>query len=185
MIELLMAILIIVVLAVMLWGSTSTTQQRALQRTCQKNLQKIYIGLESYASDHTNEFPETAGARTSEEGLDVLVPKYTSDTAAFICPGSKDSALPAAQSFRNRKISYAYYMGRTRTNTDALMSDKQVDTSAKASREAAFSTDGKPPGNNHGNLGGNILFCDGHTDSSPAHLRAGLGLKTNEVLLNP
>lgn len=185
MIELLFTILIVVVLVVLFWGSNNATQQQALQRACQKNLQKIYIGLEGYANENKGRFPETATARTSEEALDALVPRYTSDTASFICPGSKDSALPAAESFRKRKISYAYYMGRATTNSQALMSDQQVDTLAKASGEAAFSTDGKAPGNNHGKFGGNFLFCDGHADSSPAHVRFGLGLNTGEVLLNP
>ena len=30
----------------------------------------------------------------------------------FICPGSKDSALPSGEPFRGRRISYAYLMGR-------------------------------------------------------------------------
>jgi prepilin-type N-terminal cleavage/methylation domain-containing protein/prepilin-type processing-associated H-X9-DG protein len=185
MIELLLTILIVVILAALLWGSNNTTQQQALKRACQKNLLKIYIGLEGFANENKGAFPATNGVRTSGEALDALVPRYTSDTASFICPASKDSALPAAGSLRNRKVSYAYYMGRSITNPGVLMSDQQLDTLAKATGEAAFSPDGKPPGNNHGKAGGNLLFCDGHTDTSPAHLRFGLALTAGEVLLNP
>jgi prepilin-type N-terminal cleavage/methylation domain-containing protein/prepilin-type processing-associated H-X9-DG protein len=185
-IELLATILIIVILVTLLWGANSGGRQKALKSVCQKNLQKIYVGLEGYANDHSSQFPAPAAARTSEEALDVLVPRYTSDTGSFICPGSKDPALPPAKSFRKLTISYAYYMGCSATNgAQAVMSDRQVDTQAKASGEPAFSTDGKPPGNNHDKYGGNFLFCDGHTEASPVHIPFSLRIGPGQVLLNP
>lgn len=185
-IELLVTIAIILILTTLYFGPNTANRQQALKRACQKNLEKIYVSMEIYANEHGGKFPEVAGARTSEEALDVLVPKYTSDTSPFICPGSKDSALPEGESFRARTISYAYYMGRLLTNSSqVIMSDRQVDAQAKAAGQAVFSTNGKAPGNNHRKFGGNFLFVDGHAEMTAATAPFPLALTNGEVLLNP
>lgn len=184
--ELLITVAIILILTTLYFGPNTSNRQTALKRSCQKNLEKIYVSLEIYANEHAAKFPYAVGARTSEEALDVLVPKYTSDTSAFICPGSSDSALPSGESFRSRKISYAYYMGRFATNgQQVLMSDRQVDTQPKAQGQPVFSTSGKAPGANHRKFGGNFLFCDGHCEMSPALAPFAIGLTNGEILLNP
>jgi prepilin-type processing-associated H-X9-DG protein len=77
-------------------------------------------------------------------------------------------------------------MGRRLTNSQqALLTDKQIDTLPKAAGQPVFSTTGKPPGNNHGKSGGNLLFCDGHVEPIPPNTPIPLDLSTNEVLLNP
>ena len=142
-IELLMVMAIVIVLFTLFWGAGSGDRQKALKASCRNNLQKVYLGLESYANDHANLFPAGTNAQTSAEALDPLIPRYTSDTGSFICPGSGDPQLPPAQSIRKRKISYAYYLGRSPTNGGlVIMSDRQVDIAAKAAGELAFSTDG-------------------------------------------
>jgi prepilin-type N-terminal cleavage/methylation domain-containing protein/prepilin-type processing-associated H-X9-DG protein len=185
-IELLICVVIILILTTLYFSPNNSNRQQVLKQACQKNLEKIYVSMEIYANEHGGKFPETAGARTAEEALDVLVPKYTSDTSPFICPGSSDGSLPAGESFKSRKISYAYYMGRTSTNSQqVLMSDRQVDTLAKSAGQPVFSTTGKPPGRNHRKFGGNFLFCDGHTEMAPALAPFPLALTNGEVLLNP
>jgi prepilin-type N-terminal cleavage/methylation domain-containing protein/prepilin-type processing-associated H-X9-DG protein len=185
-IELLIVVVILLILSTAYWSPNSANRQQALKGACQKNLEKIFVSLEIYANEHGGRFPELAGARNAEEALDVLVPKYTSDTSPFICPGSKDSPLPGGESFRTRKISYAYYMGRFLTNShQVLMSDRQVDSQPKTAGQAVFSTTGKPPGSNHRKFGGNFLFCDGHAEASAAQVPFALGLTNGEVLLNP
>jgi prepilin-type N-terminal cleavage/methylation domain-containing protein/prepilin-type processing-associated H-X9-DG protein len=185
-IELLVVVALMAVLAALFLGSGSSSHSRRLTQECESNLQKIHVALEIYARDHTEKFPETPGARTSEEALAVLVPKYTADTSIFICPVSKDSPLPADGSFRDRTISYAYYMGRRLTATaDVLMSDRQVDSRSKTAGQPVFSSTGKPPGNNHQKSGGNFLFCDGNVVFSPADASFSLELTPDVVLLNP
>jgi prepilin-type N-terminal cleavage/methylation domain-containing protein/prepilin-type processing-associated H-X9-DG protein len=185
-IELLAVAAILLLLFTLYWGSSSDSHQRQAQKDCQTHLQKIYMAMEIYANDQAGKFPETAGARTSEEPLDALVPRYTVDTAEFICPGSKDAPLPAGESFRQHKISYAYYMGRRAADSQqVLMSDQQVDARSRPAGEYAFSATGKPPGNNHGKLGGNFLFCDGRVEPAPARVPFSLGLTQGVVLLNP
>jgi prepilin-type processing-associated H-X9-DG protein len=185
-IELLICVAIILILSAAYFGPNNTNRQLALKRACQKNLEKIYVSMEIYANEHNGAFPVVADARTSEEALSVLVPRYTSDTAPFICPASKDPALPAAESFRSKTISYAYYMGCYLTNsTHVLMSDRQIDTQPKSLGQPVFSQTGKGPGSNHRKSGGNFLFCDGHTERSPPTATTILGLADNQRLLNP
>lgn len=185
-IELLVTVAIILILTTLYFGPNTANRQNALKRSCQRNLEKIYVSLEIYANEHAGRFPLVTGATTSEEALDVLIPKYTSDTTAFICPGSKDSALPTGESFRSRKISYAYYMGRYATNgQQALMSDRQIDTQSKAAGQPIFSTNGKAPGANHRKFGGNFLFCDGHCEMISAIAPFPIALANGERLLNP
>ena len=181
-----MVIAIILLVVTLYWSPGKGSRQRALQTSCQRNLERTFIALQIYATDHAGRFPAVAEARSSEEPLDLLVPRYTSDTAAFICPASKDPAPPGGGSFLNGKISYAYYMGHTLSNTPAvLMSDAQVDTLPKAPGQLVFSAIGEPPGNNHGQNGGNFLFGDGHVAPAPARAAFPLPLDPGVVLLNP
>jgi len=184
--ELLLVVALILVLTTIYWGSSAPSRQRSAKVACQKNLLKLYIGMEIFANEHGGSFPSLAGARRSEEVLDQLVPRYDSDTSIFICPGSRDTLLPAGESLLKRKISYAYYMGRSLTNAqDVLLTDKQVDTKPKAAGQWLFSSDGKPPGNNHGKYGGNLLFCDGRAQTSKAAAPIPLPVNPGEILLNP
>src|SRR5262249_42397620 len=149
-------------------GGNSKSRQKGRMTACQQNLQKIFIAMQIYANEHAAKFPAKTGSKLSEEPLDRLVPHYTSDTATFICPGSKDSQLPGGESIAKRKISYPYQRGRTSADgaKAALMSDRQIDTKPKPPNQSFFWSDGNPPANNHRQFGGNILFCDGHADRS-------------------
>ena len=185
-VELLIVLALMLIMTTMMWGFGSANRQRAEKKACQQNLSKIYLAMQIYANDYRGKFPENTNAQTSETALDVLVPRYTSDTSFFICPGGRDSALPEGASFRKRKISYAYYMGvRPDEAQQVLMSDRQVDTLPKNEGDYAFSSTGKPPGNNHHKYGGNFLFADGHMEMTPAKVPFSLAFTQGVVLLNP
>ena len=184
--ELLIVVALVLVLTTLYWGTTSRSRPRKQLESCRQNLEKLFIALEIYANDHASKFPELAGARTSDEALDLLVPRYTVDTSLFTCPGSQDPALPGGEALRGRKISYAYYMGRRPADAQSvLMSDRQVDTLSKTAGQSVFSITGQPPGNNHDRDGGNFLFCDGHAQPGPPRAAFSLGLTQGIVLLNP
>jgi len=185
-IELLVVLALMIILTTMMWGFGSESHQHAAQRACRQNLEKIYVSLQIYANDFSDRLPATTNAQTSEEPLSLLVPHYTVDTSIFICPGSKDAALPSGVSFANRKISYTYYLGqRLGDAQQPLMSDRQVNTEPKRTGDQVFSTNGKPPGNNHHKYGGNFLFGDGHAELTPPQLSFSLVTTQGVVLLNP
>jgi prepilin-type processing-associated H-X9-DG protein len=185
-VELLVVLALLIVLTTMMWGFGSANRQHAAQQACRQNLEKIYVALQIYAGDFSGRLPAITNAPTSEAPLSLLVPRYTVDTSIFICPGGKDPALPSGVSFANRKISYAYYMGRRLGDAQSpLMSDWQINPQPKRAGDLVFSTNGKPPGNNHHKYGGNFLFADGHAELSPPQLTFSLVTTPGVVLLNP
>jgi prepilin-type N-terminal cleavage/methylation domain-containing protein/prepilin-type processing-associated H-X9-DG protein len=188
-IELLVTMALIAVLSAMMFGFASARHQRTQKQLCADNLQKIYVSLQIYANDFKGDLPQAPNAQTSEDVLGVLVPKYTADTSIFICPGGRDSEIPAGEPLSAHKISYAYYMGHQLSTTDTtawvLMSDRQVNTEPKRAGDWVFSPDGKPPGNNHHKFGGNFLMADGSVQTSGAQLTFSLAIPPGIVLLNP
>jgi len=184
--EMLIVVALLLFLTTMYWGGNAASHQRKQQLLCQQNLQKVFVAMQIYANDQAGKFPEVAGARTSEAALDRLVPRYTVDTTVFICPGSGNSSLPAGESLLNRKISYAYYMGRRATDEQAvLMTDRQVNTNSKGPGQLIFSSTGAAPGNNHKKYGGNLLYCDGHAELSLPNATVSLLVTQGVALLNP
>ncbi len=185
-IELMIVLAIILVLYAMYFGFGSRQNQVQQKKKCAANLQKLYVAMQIYANDSAGKFPVVSTARTAEEALAVLVPRYAADTAIFVCPGSQDSPLPPGEPLTKGRISYAYYMGLGVINPQAvLLSDRQVNTLAKTAGQNVFSITGKAPGNNHHQYGGNLLLCDGSLQGSSAVLSFPLPLATNVVLLNP
>jgi prepilin-type N-terminal cleavage/methylation domain-containing protein/prepilin-type processing-associated H-X9-DG protein len=184
--EMLITVALILILTTMYWGGSSADRQKAQRANCRKNLQTLYISMDIYATEHGGKYPVVTGARTSEEALDPLVPRYTADTSIFICPASKDSSLASGEPIAKRRISYAYYMGRRPGDAqEVLMTDRQVDALSKTNGQLMFSDSGKAPGNNHRKAGGSLLFCDGHAESSPVLAPFSIVLTQGIVLLNP
>lgn len=184
--ELLIVAALIVILSLMMYGFGSASHQRTQKQLCGDNLQKVFLALQIYGNDF-GRFPQATHAQTSEAPLDLLVPRYTADTAIFVCPGGRDAAIPSGVSLLKHRISYAYYMGRdtNAASRDVLMSDRQVNALAKAVGDPVFSQNGKGPGNNHHRYGGNFLFCDGSVESSEPTAAFSLALSNGIVLLNP
>ncbi len=186
-IELMVVIAVILIMYVMMYGPAQKSYQEKQLALCQKNLQMIDIALKIYAADYHDSYPLVRGAATSETPLSLLVPRCTTETSIFICPGSANRRLPEARPFVDEKISYAYYMGRTAPDgADAmLLSDRQVDARPRRTGDRMFSVNGKRPGDNHRQFGGNVLFCDGHAESFPAVATRDFAFSNSVALLNP
>jgi type II secretory pathway pseudopilin PulG len=185
--ELLIVLALLIVLTVMMSGHLGVASRNRALVDCRNNLQKIYLALSIYENDNHGAFPFLKDATTSAGPLSLLVPKSTTVTEMFICPGGNDKPLPEAESFADRKISYAYYMGRT-TNDDAgeiIVSDAQVDTAPKSTGQQIFSDDGRKPGNNHDKDGGNLLSLGGEVTGSGPKASRDLHYPPSVRLLNP
>ncbi|MGA2177542.1 MAG: hypothetical protein ABSH38_21415 [Verrucomicrobiota bacterium] len=184
--ELVIVLALLLTLTVM---STSRFSSKARQRDlakCQLNLQKVYLALNIYRSDN-GAFPILKDAPNSEAALSLLIPKSTTVTEMFICPGSRDEELPEGESFAGRRISYAYYMGRAAKDDpgEILLSDWQVNTAPKRTGQQVFSSDGKKPGNNHYAEGGNLVFCGGDISGCGPKASRDLLFPATVRLLNP
>jgi len=186
-VELLVTLAIILIVYVMYLSPGAKSYQRGKQAACRGNLQFIYVALQTYAAENHDRYPALKGAQTAEAPLSLLVPRWTTSTELFICPGSGHKKLPPGKPFASRKISYAYAMGLAKQAAPEqwLMSDAQVDIKPKAVGQPLFSADGKKPGNNHRKYGGNLLFADGRTQFSEA--LAGFAVEATDgmVALNP
>jgi prepilin-type N-terminal cleavage/methylation domain-containing protein/prepilin-type processing-associated H-X9-DG protein len=186
-IELLVVMALIVVMFTLYWSAGSKNFQTKQIARCGKNLENIYVALKTYALDNNDRLPILASAQTSEPVLSQLIPRYTTGTEYFICPGCKDKVLPEAQPFAERKISYAYYMGHTvKDGADQpLVSDRQINTGPKFAGQPLFSADGNKPGANHNKYGGNVMFCDGNVQVSLTNSSFNLTNGPGIILLNP
>ena len=186
-IELLVTFAILAIIISMLYGFGSARHQRTQKQLCADNLQKMFLAAQIYANDFSGEFPVITNAVTSEDALGILVPKYSTDTSIFICPGGRDAPIPSGEPLRSHTISYAYFMGRRTDSLPAaiLFSDRLVDTLPKRMGDFIFSTNGKAPGNNHHKYGGNYMFADGHVDMSSGTIPFSLIWTQGVVLLNP
>ncbi len=186
-VELLVTLAIILIVFVLFFSPGAKHYQVARQELCRRNLQFIYMALQTYAADNRDAYPLLKGAQTSESPLSLLVPRCTTSTEIFICPGSGHDALPPGKPFAQRRISYAYAMGLTKeaATSQWLVSDAQVDAKPKAPGQLLFSKDGKKPGNNHRQFGGNLLFADGRTEGSAPNAEAAVTVSNGVVALNP
>jgi type II secretory pathway pseudopilin PulG len=187
-VELLCVLVILIILAVMLDSRLSGVHRRTAQELCRKNLQTISLALTFYSNDNHGTFPSLNGAATSAEPLSLLLPRCTTETAIFICPGSQDTALPEGETFARRRISYAYYMGRATNNSpaaQAILSDWQVNNLPKTNGQPLFSADGKKPANNHDKDGGNLLLDSGEVIRSGPAAARDLPIPPGVTLLNP
>lgn len=184
-IELLVSMLLAVTLYAVLVGPSAAQVRKKHLADCAENLRKIHFTLGIYGNDHNGAYPPAAGATNSEQALSVLVPKSTSDTRFFICPATGRDPLPQGRPFAERRISYAYAAGLSRSDAPAvpLLSDAHKGTAPGKRR--VFSTDGKGAGNNHGEHGGNVLFNDGHIEQIAAQSEIDLTLPAQAVWLNP
>src|SRR3954464_767947 len=87
-IELLISTLIIMVMYFMMFGPGSKYGQARRKSACAANLAQMHMALSLFAAEHDGTFPVMLGATSSEAPLSELVPKYTTDTDIFVCPGS-------------------------------------------------------------------------------------------------
>ena len=170
----------------LMFGAGSASVQARNREQCAQQLKQLHSILMLYAAEHDGAFPQSHGS-TSESALSQLVPVYTTDTSVFICPGSGQAALPGAQPFTDRRISYAYCEGLSRDSAPdtLLVADSLLNPRTTLKGDALFSSNGSAPANNHRSMGGNLLFVDGHVESMPPFASHSLVFPSGATLLNP
>lgn len=182
--ELLVVACIMMILGGLYFAPSGNRQARQMAQ-CQANLQGLYVAAELYSRENQEKFPARLGAVTSEQALEILVPRYTSDLRYFLCPGAGRGSLDPNTALSRQRINYACYMGRTLTPALPFVSDAQAGTNAAEKGDILFSLDGKGAGNNHQKNGGNVLLTDGSVQASSPHAEFSLGRGPGVVLVNP
>lgn len=179
-IELLFAMLIAVSLYAVAVGPTKAYVEKQKFQHCAENLRRLHLTLSLYANEHDGAYPENAPARSADEALALLVPKYSADTALFICPAT---GKPGSSS----RMDYAYVMGLRKDSggEPLLLSDAQVNDDPKAVGARIFSDTESGPGSNHGKAGGNLIFADGHVETIGSVAPRDLSLPVGAKLMNP
>jgi len=186
-IELLFSTLIVMVLYMLVLKPSEESKQKKFKVECAENLRRAGLALTLYSNEHDGAYPAVKGATTSEVPLSQLVPKYTTDTAIFLCPGKSMKDLKAGEPFADQKISYAYMMGLRKSDGLSLpiLSDSQVNGGIKPKGATLFSRDGAGLGSNHHQFGGNVLFTDGHVEACGQTAPRDMSLPAHVELLNP
>lgn len=185
--ELVLTLGIILVLVTLYWKPSGPSKQARRMAACQVNLQKLFMAMEIYAGEHAGRFPNRPGAESSEGAFELLVPKYTSDLQFFLCPGTGAAALDPDKPLGGQRVSYSLFMGQDARGSDIpLVADALAVTQVSAdTNQVIFSSSGKPPGNNHQQAGGNILFTDGHVEKSAGRPNSPWKSKPGVIILNP
>ena len=116
------------------------SREQSLQSICISNLKQIGLGLQMYASDHKDTFPDD---------IREVALHYTHGTA-LKCPG--DKTTPEIQKVEpDTPISYTYVKGLSRQNPNSYKIIILYDSSPDY----------------HQGKGRNILFIDGHVEWMP------------------
>jgi prepilin-type processing-associated H-X9-DG protein len=187
MIELLIAMVIVVTCYSLAVGPTKEYLAKKRLAGCVENLRKQQLTLGLYANEHLGAYPVQPGAQTSDAVLNLLVPKYTSDPSIFLCPGGNLDPLPGGQPITGKKIGYAFCSGVTREHGPGvlLVADALLRPGAVSAGAPLFGSAESGPGTNHGALGGNLLFADGHVEFSGPRASRAITIPTGATLLNP
>jgi hypothetical protein len=165
-------------------------------RQCQNNLQKLYAGFSNYSITHEGEFPTVpynSAFATSGAYAPILIEQgYVEDEGNFFCPAASESiawrrqGIPTRQIVTNTRVedlaamqqrmggTYGYSVGyQAGGRIRAIHNQQRPNFALIADRPSGESAHRYSM--NHGGLGQNILFENGHVAFVRGSQIAGLG----------
>jgi len=165
-------------------------------RQCQNNLQNLYAGFSQYSITHEGEFPtvpNSSAFATSGAYAPILLEQgYVTDEGNFFCPAAAESiawrqqGIPTKQTVANARVedlaalqqrmggTYGYSVGyQAGDRIRAIRNQQRPNFALIADRPSGQSIDRYSM--NHGGLGQNILFENGHVAFVRGTQTAGLG----------
>ena len=165
-------------------------------RQCQNNLQKLYAGFSNYSITHDGEFPtvpNNSAFATSGAYAPILIEQgYVEGDDNFFCPAAFESiawrqqGIPTRQSVTNASVedisamqqrmggTYGYSVGyQAGGRIRAIRNQQRPNFALIADRPSGESV--RRYNMNHGGLGQNILFENGHVAFVRGTQSVGLG----------
>jgi len=182
-IELLVVIAIIAILAAMLMPALSGAREKARRISCMNQVKQMGTALTMYAQDWEEKIPNDA-----DEFLAFSNSAYLKTPRLFHCPADKVNAIPTGPLTSTVKniddscrMSYNYINAASSTTK---VSFKDAKATAHPSDVGLVwdLSGGNTTGNNHqnhGRIGGNVVFLDGHAVFLPIESWDGVDIPWN------
>ena len=157
---------IVVTLYAVVLGPSEATKRRREMAECAENLRKLHLTMGLYAAEHEGAYPVVSGARSTEDVLRVLAPQYTTNLNFMACPVKGGG--------------YSYVMGLKKDGETALLAADRLTGTRTPQGATLFSKEG-----NHAQYGGNLLFTDGHVETTTNLAPRPIQVPAGTVLIQP
>lgn len=178
--EILASVAIIAILAALIAPLAGRMTEQATRAKCVSNQRQVFLGVSSYATDHSSEVPSVRAAAQQEEtyqgriyndetygALLLLYPGYISDKRVFVCPSDKESNRRRWEADQMTGLYTSYFAYRDLdSNGDRVRRFIATDPNY-AGRLPLF---GDAARSNFHKTGYNVTFMDGHTEFVPAEM---------------
>ncbi|MFW6107379.1 MAG: type II secretion system protein [bacterium] len=195
-VELLVVISVITLLASITLPVTMRASAESRRVACRNNLKQVYGGLQYYANQWNQCFPANYRRhpipaeewQRGDDDLSALYDRYVGDIRVFNCPATTDNARERDMEVDGKTVPEAWDIMYVRTEThpendesgqlsyeylgevEPRQDMENLDTSKAwiMHDDDGMNVDHVVDGDNHGSLGGNMLFVDGRVLWIPA-----------------
>ena len=148
----------------------ATAREKARRTACLNNLKQLGLGIAMYADGYNGRMPQDLASNPTLVGSYNLLSNVITSTKIFTCPSDSvakfQNGYPLINTLANMTISYSYSVGLAwQDQPDSIISLDRMGkavTAAGYTKGAKWSASTPTPVAPHRDLGGHVLFNDGH-----------------------